>query len=549
MKRIFALLLAGCLVFGLFACGSEKIEDEEGKEKTEAAKKDDATEATGEGSNDEQNNGSNGGADNNAGNDATVQRDGIVFNKDAEAPLGTPAKELDPKQVYANLTYGPEMFMGRYRIKGGEEAEKKYAQEINYVLLEKAEDADDEDYNITAIPFCVEAGEHTLAHILNDIPGRDFMRAYFYGSHGYMDYVECAYTVSGNTITLNPVKDFEYNEEKNSIRYIMTDVFLTYEFSFSGRALTLSKDGQSVTMYSGLSYSEDYDYISTDCFSSLSSPKIDGVDQLNLGYDESEGEGHFSFYMEEPFQGTYGTAVLEENGLLTMTIPFEEGAKTYQFVYFLCADDGIILTDGKQTYYYTADLYDRYNSALGDNLTVEDAEMLENMDKDKLEQIVEKKADLLTDLAAAFKAAGLNVTIDEATGEIALDSAVLFPVSGYTVSEEGKALLKQFISVYTSVVFDEKYEGFISTIQVEGHTDSTGNYDDNVVLSQNRAESVREYCLSAECGVDAAYLEQLNDSLVAVGYSSDKLIFDSQGNEDKAASRRVCFRFIINLED
>lgn len=548
MKRIFALLLAGCLVFGLFACGGEEIEDdEEDEEKTEATKEEDATESTGEGSNDDQNNDSNSGTDNNTGNDATVQREGFVFDKDAEVKLGNPAKELDPKQVYANLTYGPEMFMGRYRIKGGEEAEKKYAEEISYVLLEKAEDADEEDYNITAIPYCIEAGKHTFAHVLGGVPGRNFMRAYFYGSHGYMDSVECAYTVSGNTITLNPVKDFKYNEEKNSIRYTMTDVFLTYEFSFSGRNITLSKDGQSVTLHTGLEYSDDNDYIHVDHYSSLNSPKIDGVDELFFRYDD--GEGRFSFYMEEPFQGTYGTAVMEENGLLTMTIPFEEGAKTYQFVYFLCADDGIILTDGKQTYYYTADSYDRYNSSLGDNLTVEDAEKLENMDKDKLEEIVEKKADLLTDLAAAFKAAGLNVTINEATGEIALDSAVLFPVSGYAVSNEGKDLLKRFISVYTSVVFDEKYEGFISTIQVEGHTDSTGNYDDNVVLSQNRAESVREYCLSDECGVDAAYLQQLNDSLIAVGYSSDKLVFDSNGNEDKAASRRVCFRFVINLED
>ena len=104
------------------------------------------------------------------------------------------------------------------------------------------------------------------------------------------------------------------------------------------------------------------------------------------------------------------------------------------------------------------------------------------------------------------------------------------------------------MDVYTSVVFDEKYEGFISTIQVEGHTDSTGDYDANTVLSQNRAESVRTFCLSDECGINPDYMSFLNESMVAIGYSCDKLILDSRGREDQAASRRVSFRFVINLD-
>lgn len=106
---------------------------------------------------------------------------------------------------------------------------------------------------------------------------------------------------------------------------------------------------------------------------------------------------------------------------------------------------------------------------------------------------------------------------------------MLFPVGEYAVSEEGKALLKSFIGVYTGVVFNEKYDGFLSKIMVEGHTDSTGDYDKNQTLSQNRADSVKTLCL--EYGGDYA----------------DKLIVDASGKEDQAASRRVCFRFVINL--
>jgi chemotaxis protein MotB len=214
-----------------------------------------------------------------------------------------------------------------------------------------------------------------------------------------------------------------------------------------------------------------------------------------------------------------------------------------QFVYFYCWNDGIILSDGQNTYYYNDTYTDRYGNQLSGNLSYEDAQKLENMGTDKLEQIVKTKDELLGELVKAFSDAGISVTINPETGEVTMDAAVLFPVGEYAVSAEGQALMQRFIQVYTGVVFDEKYSGFISKIMVEGHTDSTGNYDSNLTLSQNRANSVKALCL--EYGKDNAQLAQM---LQAVGYSSDRLIFDASGKEDQAASRRVCFRFIINLD-
>ena len=163
------------------------------------------------------------------------------------------------------------------------------------------------------------------------------------------------------------------------------------------------------------------------------------------------------------------------------------------------------------------------------------------------QSVTEKKANLLSDLSAAFKTAGLNVNVNTQTGEIALDSTVLFDVNESAVSAQGKEFLKKFIQVYASVVFSDKYENFVSTIMVEGHTDTNGGYDMNKKLSQDRADSVKAYCLSAECGVDPAYSKTLQQMLRAEGYSYDKPVYAADGSVDMDASRRVSFRFIIKL--
>ena len=54
--------------------------------------------------------------------------------------------------------------------------------------------------------------------------------------------------------------------------------------------------------------------------------------------------------------------------------------------------------------------------------------------------------------------------------------------------------------------------------------------------------------LSAECGVAEEYLQPLKDSAEAKGYSYDRPVLDASGKEDKAASRRVTFRFLINVD-
>ena len=66
---------------------------------------------------------------------------------------------------------------------------------------------------------------------------------------------------------------------------------------------------------------------------------------------------------------------------------------------------------------------------------------------------------------------------------------------------------------------------------IEGHTDSTGSNEVNELLSQQRAESVRQYLLANKT---LSY-----DRIVAVGYGSSKPLASNATEEGRAVNRRI----------
>jgi OOP family OmpA-OmpF porin len=68
---------------------------------------------------------------------------------------------------------------------------------------------------------------------------------------------------------------------------------------------------------------------------------------------------------------------------------------------------------------------------------------------------------------------------------------------------------------------------------VEGHTDSVGNDDYNLKLSQRRADSVRKYLVDK--GVPAARLE-------AKGYGEAQPVADNKTADGRAQNRRVVLK-------
>lgn len=183
---------------------------------------------------------------------------------------------------------------------------------------------------------------------------------------------------------------------------------------------------------------------------------------------------------------------------------------------------------------------------MSDNLSEAELAKMKELSDEQRKMILEKKQSLLTDIATELGKKNVNVQINEVSGEIIMDSSILFDVDSSEVSGEGKAFLQEFVPAYASVICDSKYEGFVEAICVEGHTDTDGTHEYNQKLSEDRANSVSAYCVSDDIGIDDDRCE-FGALLKSKGYSYDRPVMGEDGKVDMAASRRVTFRIMINI--
>ena len=113
---------------------------------------------------------------------------------------------------------------------------------------------------------------------------------------------------------------------------------------------------------------------------------------------------------------------------------------------------------------------------------------------------------------------------------ILINQTVNFETGKSIIKEDSKSLLDQV--ALQILAHDE-----IKSIRVEGHTDSVGPDEDNLILSQDRADSVRRYLINR--GVPS-------DKLLATGYGETKPIDTNNTSAGRARNRRVEFVIIEN---
>jgi outer membrane protein OmpA-like peptidoglycan-associated protein len=132
---------------------------------------------------------------------------------------------------------------------------------------------------------------------------------------------------------------------------------------------------------------------------------------------------------------------------------------------------------------------------------------------DQTEEIRERlKAQLNQVLATRESARGLIVNMSD----------VLFDFNKYTLKPEAREKLAKVSGILLA------YPGL--TLQVEGYTDNIGSDDYNQKLSEQRAESVRDYLVTQ--GV-------AQPNIAAMGYGKNDPIADNSTNDGRAQNRRV----------
>ncbi|MBR3629800.1 MAG: OmpA family protein, partial [Oscillospiraceae bacterium] len=410
-----------------------------------------------------------------------------------------------------------------------------FCNAMSYLLFPVA------DRPLSKLPYRIDVGPHSNVSSLNYLNGYNWMTMQFSDAEGNRFAVRAAYTVQDDQLELRILKDYSYDSKTGTLDYTFSDLTLHYGFSFSGSSLTLTCDGKSVTLHPE-DLKEENGVDIYDAHLGIDSPELCGITALNLQQDDP----YLMIGEEKIVPESYA---FTDDGLFRLKWTDANGPHAVQLVYFYCDDDGLVLTDGTESYYYNRRSWDLYTKDVSTNLDISGAKELEKMSDAERDALISRVDDLYTDLDKALKEAGINASIDKETGEIALDSVLLFDVDAFAVSPEGKKMLRSFLQAYTSVIFGESYDGFVSSIEIEGHSDPTGNPDYNRTLSEYRADNVMAYCLSDENGLDSETTEKLAGMITAQGYSSDRPIYREDGSVDLNASRRVSFRFVIAVDD
>ena len=168
----------------------------------------------------------------------------------------------------------------------------------------------------------------------------------------------------------------------------------------------------------------------------------------------------------------------------------------------------------------------------------------------KLDRIIGVRSELIEALKDEFEDSSLQISVDEKSGAISMDSSILFEYNQDELKESGAAFLSEFLPRYTKILMDPKYREYVSEIVIEGHTDTVGDYLFNLDLSQKRAYSVARYCMSGENPVlTENERKTLQEVLTSSGKSFSNPVYNPDGTVDMEASRRVEILFRLKDEE
>jgi outer membrane protein OmpA-like peptidoglycan-associated protein len=109
--------------------------------------------------------------------------------------------------------------------------------------------------------------------------------------------------------------------------------------------------------------------------------------------------------------------------------------------------------------------------------------------------------------------------------ELKLGEKILFETDSAKIVPQSTALLEEIAEVLKS-------NANLQDIEIQGHTDNTGNRDNNQRLSESRASAVRDWLVRA--GIASSRLK-------AKGYGQDRPLAPNVTEPNRAKNRRVQF--------
>lgn len=126
------------------------------------------------------------------------------------------------------------------------------------------------------------------------------------------------------------------------------------------------------------------------------------------------------------------------------------------------------------------------------------------------------------------------------------DDNLQFDTAKSTLKPQGQQFLRNFIPALAKTLTDPKYSKEVESIVIEGHTDSDGEEEPNLRLSQERSFAVLKFALK-DSNLSEQQKDYFLDRVSANGRGERDLVPPKsvQGQENKAESRRVEFKIRV----
>lgn len=176
--------------------------------------------------------------------------------------------------------------------------------------------------------------------------------------------------------------------------------------------------------------------------------------------------------------------------------------------------------------------------------------------------IASKYTELINEFEAAFQQQAAVEVADSATIRFTIQDRQLFQSNNHKPTRNFTDILDEFIPIYYGKIeelYRERQDSFlIKEIRIEGHTDTVGDYINNLITSSARSLEIQKYIVRSEYfdTLDVAFKEFVRSNSIACGYAYTRPL-DNEGKSirsedqiyDPDKSRRVEFRVLFEYKE
>lgn len=168
---------------------------------------------------------------------------------------------------------------------------------------------------------------------------------------------------------------------------------------------------------------------------------------------------------------------------------------------------------------------------------------LQNISVLRLNILKEVKNSIEDEIGTSTTPDGEPLVAIDNNANLVINNSLLFAKKKSDISTEGQALLSRFAVAFEKVLDEKSVRDYIDSINIEGHADIDGDYQDNYDLSCERAYSVINTMMARNPSLEAKY----GSYFAATGFSEFRPIDSGTSEASLAKNRRI--QISITIKD